>query len=143
MNSRIKVQKYPIFTEKNDVTLNITKVKYTINFQIIPFMVQNKTQIASDAYRYKKTVKKILIWKSNHPYKLIYQKMSCNILIKTWSCKENWAPDKQDKVWRAPLSILHHCSIYISVSSSNQYFYKYNFLKKSIIIWLTEFSVTA
>ena len=61
LNSRIKVQKYPIFTEKNDVTLNITKTKYTINFQIILFMVQNKTQIASNTHRHKERVKKILI----------------------------------------------------------------------------------
>ena len=60
LNSRIKVQKYPIFTEKNDVTLNINKEKYTIIFQIIPAMVQNKTQIASNTHRYKKIVKKTL-----------------------------------------------------------------------------------
>ena len=41
-------------------SLNITKVKYTINFQIIPFMVQNKTQIGYNTHRYKKVVKKIL-----------------------------------------------------------------------------------
>ena len=34
LNSRIKVQKYPIFTEGNDITLSITKVKCTINFQV-------------------------------------------------------------------------------------------------------------
>ena len=39
LNSKMKVQKYPIFIEKNDVTLNITKVKYIRNFQTIPFMV--------------------------------------------------------------------------------------------------------
>ena len=55
------VQKYPTFTEKNGVTLIITKVKCTINFQLIPFMVQNKTQITSNTYRYKKIVKKIHI----------------------------------------------------------------------------------
>ena len=76
LNSRIKVQKYPIFTEKNDVTLNINKEKYTIIFQIIPAMVQNKTQIASNTHRYKKIVKKTLTCKSNHTYKLLYQKMS-------------------------------------------------------------------
>ena len=60
LNSRIKVQKYPIFTEKNDLTLNINKEKYTIIFQIIPAMIQNKTQIASNTNRYKKIVKKTL-----------------------------------------------------------------------------------
>ena len=59
LNSRIKVQKYHIFNEKNDVTLNITKGKYTINFQVIPVMVQNKTQIISNTQRNKKIVKKI------------------------------------------------------------------------------------
>ena len=54
LNSRIKIQKYPMFTEKNDVTMANTKVKYTINFQIMPFMVQNKTQIASNTHRYQK-----------------------------------------------------------------------------------------
>ena len=120
MNSRIKVQQHPIFTKKNDVALNITKVKYTINFQIIPFMVQNKTQIASDTQRYKKIVKKILVQKSNHPCKLIYQKMShVTVLIITWSYKENEAPNTKKQVWRALLSVLHHCSTYISVSIPN------------------------
>ena len=60
LDSRTKIQKYPIFTEKNDVTLNLTKMKYTINFQIMPFMVQNKTKIASNTHSSKKIVKKIL-----------------------------------------------------------------------------------
>ena len=138
-----KGHKIPYFPPKNDVTLNITKVKYTIYFQIIPFMVQNKTQIASDTHRYKKIVKKILIRKSNHPYRLIYQKMShVTFLIKTWNCKENWASNKQEQVWRALLSLLHHYSIYINASSSNQSFYKYKFLKKLMIKWLSEYSVT-
>ena len=34
-----KGPKIPHFHRKNEVTLNITKVKYTINFQIKPFMV--------------------------------------------------------------------------------------------------------
>ena len=72
LNSKIKVQKYAIFTGKNDVTLNITKVKYTINFQIIPFKNQNKTQIASDTHKYKKIVKKMLKQKPNHSYKVTY-----------------------------------------------------------------------
>ena len=72
LNSKIKVQKYAIFTGKNDVTLNITKVKYTINFQIIPFKNQNKTQIASDTHKYKKIVKKMLKQKPNHTYKVTY-----------------------------------------------------------------------
>ena len=56
-----KFHEYPIFTtKKNDVTLNIIKVKYTINLQIIPFRAQNKTQIASNTHRYKKIVKKTL-----------------------------------------------------------------------------------
>ena len=61
LNSKMKVQKSPIFTEKNDVTLNITRVKYTTNFEIMPFIVQNKTQIVSDTHRYMKRGKKILI----------------------------------------------------------------------------------
>ena len=60
LNSRIKVHKYAIFIRKNVVTLNITKVKYTVNFQLMPFTDQNKTQIASDKHRCKKIVKKIL-----------------------------------------------------------------------------------
>ena len=60
LNSWIKVQKYPIFTEKKkDVILNITKVKYNINFQIKPLMVQNKIQSASNPHRYKKIIKKM------------------------------------------------------------------------------------
>ena len=58
LNSRMNVQNTPFSPIKNDVTLNITKVKYTINFQIMPFMVENKTQIASNMHRYKKIVKK-------------------------------------------------------------------------------------
>ena len=46
--------------EKNDVTLNITKVKYIINFQIMPLIDQNETQIASDTHRYKKMLRKYL-----------------------------------------------------------------------------------
>ena len=46
--------------EKDDVTLNITKVKYTMNFQIMPLIDQNKTQIASDTHRYKKMLRKYL-----------------------------------------------------------------------------------
>ena len=60
LNSRIKVQKYPIFTEGNDITLSITKVKCTINFQVMSFMVQDKTQIASNTHSYEKIVKKYL-----------------------------------------------------------------------------------
>ena len=33
---------YPIFTEKM-TALSITKMKYTINFQTMPFIVHNKT----------------------------------------------------------------------------------------------------
>ena len=144
LNSSIKVQNYPIFTEKNDVILNVTKVKYTVNFQIMPFMVQNKTQIASNTHRYKKIVKKILTWKSNHTYKLIYQKVSHVIfLIKKLSYKENWASNTQEQVWRALLSWLYHySSIDKSVSCPNQSFYKYDFLKKSMITLLSKFSVT-
>ena len=72
LNSRIKIQKYPIFTEEN----NVIKVKYAIHFQIISFMVQNKTQIASNTHRYKKIKKKIFTWKSNHTYNLICQDLS-------------------------------------------------------------------
>ena len=90
LNSRINVQNTPFSPKKNDVTLNITKVKYTINFQIMPFMVQNKTQIVSNMHRYKKIVKKTLTQNSNHTYKLIYQKMShVTFLIEKWSYKEN------------------------------------------------------
>ena len=135
--------KIPHFHQKNDITLNITKVKYTINFQMT-FMVQNKIQIASNTHRYKKIVKKIITWKSNQTYKLICQTMSNKtFLLKKWSCKENWAPNTQEQVWRSPLSILYHYIIYISVSSPNQSFYKYYFLKKSMITLLSEFSVTA
>ena len=120
LNSRMKVQKYPIFIEKNDVTLNITKVKNTVIFKIMPFMVQTKTQIASNTYRYKKILKKILTQKSNHTYKLIYQKMShVTFVIEKWSYKENRAPNTQKQLWRSPLSILYHQSSYISVSSQN------------------------
>ena len=49
-----KGPKIPHFHLKNDVTL------YTIDFQIMPFMVQNKNQIASNTHKYKKIVKKIL-----------------------------------------------------------------------------------
>ena len=70
--------------------MNTTKVKYTINFQIMSPMVQNKTQIASNTQRYKKIVKKILARKSNHTYTLIYQKMlHVTFFIKKWSYKEN------------------------------------------------------
>ena len=34
---------YHFLLEKNDATLNITKVKYTINLQIMYFMDQTKT----------------------------------------------------------------------------------------------------
>ena len=54
----------------------MTKVEYTVNFQI---MFLNKTQIASDTHRYKKIVNEILTWKWNHAYKLIYKEMSCNV----------------------------------------------------------------
>ena len=55
----------------------------------MPFMVQTKTQIASNTYRYKKILKKILTQKSNHTYKLIYQKMShVTFVIEKWSYKE-------------------------------------------------------
>ena len=47
--------------EKNDITLKITKVKYNINFHVMPFMDQNKTQTASDTHRYKKIVKKKIL----------------------------------------------------------------------------------
>ena len=125
-------------------SLNITKVKYTINFQIIPFMVQNKTQIGYNTHRYKKVVKKILTWKSNHTYTLIYQKIShVTFLIKKWTYKENWASSTPEQVWTALLSLLHHCSIYVSVSSPNKTFYKHNFLKKSMITLPSEFFVTA
>ena len=101
----VKVQKYPIFTEKNDVTLNIIKVKCTINFQAMPFMVQNKTQIASNTHRYKKTVNKILAWKWNHSHKLIYQKMShVTFLIKKWSYKKNWTPNTQEHFFNCYLT---------------------------------------
>ena len=45
LNSRIKVQNYFIFTGKNDETLNITKVKYTLKFQIMPFMIKKKLRL--------------------------------------------------------------------------------------------------
>ena len=87
LNSKIKVKKYPIFTEKIDVTLNIFILKYTLNFQIMPFMIQNKTQISSNTHRYKKIVKKILTQRSNHTYKL--QKMShVTFLIKNGVIKK-------------------------------------------------------
>ena len=60
LNSRIKVQKYPIFTNKNVVTLNITKEIHQ-KISDNAFMVQNKTQIASNTPRHNKIVKKILI----------------------------------------------------------------------------------
>ena len=60
------------------MTLNTTKVKYTINFQIV---VQNKTQITSNTHRYKKIVTKTITRKSNHIHKLMYQKMSHVIFL--------------------------------------------------------------
>ena len=144
LNSRINPQNYLMFTEQNDVTLNATKVKCTINFQIMPFMVQSKTQIAYNTHRYKEIGIKILIWKSNHTYKLIYQKMPhVTFLTKKWNYKKNWAPNIREQVWRALLLLLYHCSIYIGVSSLNQSFYKYDFLKKSVITLLSEFHITA
>ena len=50
-------------------------------------------------------------------------------LIKKWSYKENSAPNTQEQVWRALLSLSYHYSIYISVSSPDESFYKYDFLK--------------
>ena len=41
----------------------------------MPLIDQNKYQVASDTHRSNKIVKKILKWKSNHTYKLIYKKM--------------------------------------------------------------------
>ena len=55
-----KGPKIPNFhRNKKDVILNITKVKYNINFQIKPLMVQNKIQSASNPHRYKKIIKKM------------------------------------------------------------------------------------
>ena len=104
-------------------------------------MVQNKTQIGYNTHRYKKVANKILTWKSNHIYKLIYQKIShATFLIKKWTYKENWASSIPEQVCTALLSLLHHCSIYISVSSPNKSFYKHNFLKKLMITLPSEFS---
>ena len=73
----------------------------------MPFMVQSKTQ---NTHRYKKIVNKILTWKSNHTYKLIYQKMpQVTLLIKkNGVIKENCAPNTQGQVSRALLSLLYH-----------------------------------
>ena len=46
-------------------------------------------------------------------------------LIKTWSYKENSAPNTLEQVWRVLLS-LHYYSIYTSVSNPNQSFYKFS-----------------
>ena len=55
-----KGPKIPNFhRKKKEVILNITKVKYNINFQIKPLMVQNKIQSASNPHRYKKVIKKM------------------------------------------------------------------------------------
>ena len=59
--------------------LNITKVKYTINFQMY-FLVKSKTQIVSNTRQYKKIIKKILM-KSNDPYMFMYQKLSYATLL--------------------------------------------------------------
>ena len=76
--------------------MTITKVKYTINFKIKSFMVQNKTQIVSNTHRFKKILKKILTWKSNHTFKLMYQKLShVTSLIKKLSYEENWVLNTQ------------------------------------------------
>ena len=65
----------------------------------MPFMVQNKTQIVSNTHRYKKIVSQILTWKSNHTYKLVYQKMPHVIfLIKKQGYKKNSAPNTQKQV---------------------------------------------
>ena len=89
LNSRIKIQKHLIFTEKNEVTLNITRVKDATNFQIIPFMVQNKTQIASNTHRYKKIVKKIHESQIINTSLYISKTVTCNIFDKKLIYKEN------------------------------------------------------
>ena len=66
LNSRIKVQKYPIFNNKNVITLIITKEIHQ-KISDNAFMVQNKTQIASNTHRHNKIVKKILILTTTYP----------------------------------------------------------------------------
>ena len=63
----------------------------------------------------------------------MYQKLPYATLVKKWSYKENKAPVTKEQVRRAVLSLLYHCSTYISVSSPNQSFCKDDFLKKSMI----------
>ena len=75
-----KGSKIPDFYRKKKVTLNITNVKYTINFQIISFMVQNKTQIAFNSKENTRT--------SNHT-SLYIKNVTSNISDKKWSYKEN------------------------------------------------------
>ena len=39
----------------------------------------------------------MLTWKSNHRYKLKYEKMAhVTFLTKNWNYQENWAPDTQE-----------------------------------------------
>ena len=73
----------------------------------------------------------------------ISEYVTCNIFDKKMKSQRNSTPNTQEQVWRGLLSLLYHYSIYISVSSPNQSFYKYNFLKKLMITLRSEFSVTA
>ena len=74
----------------------------------------------------------------------ISENVTCNIFYKKMdNIKKNRAPNTVEQVWRALLSLLYHCSIYISVSSPNESFYKHDFLKKSMITLLSEFSIMA
>ena len=106
-------------------------------------MVQNKTQIASNTHRYKKIVKKIHESQIINTSLYISKTVTCNIFDKKLIYKENWTPNTQEQVWRALLSLLYHCSIYVNVPSPNQSFYKYDFQKKLMITMLSEFSVAA
>ena len=65
----------------------------------------------------------------------ISENVSCNIFDKKIVIK------KLSK--KNLLSLLYHYSIYINVSSPNESIYKYDFLKKSMITLLPEFSVKA
>ena len=58
LNSRIKIQKRRTHTKRRNIEYHKKEIHH--NFQVKPFMVPNKTQIASNAHRYKKIVNKIL-----------------------------------------------------------------------------------
>ena len=86
-----------------------------MDFQIMPFMVQNKNQIASNTHKYKKIKSYIQAY--------ISENVTCKIFDKK-SYKENSAPNTQEQVWGTLIPLLYQYRIYIKVPSSNQCFYR-------------------